>query len=358
MAVRQEDPVADATRVEEFAGRVVADVAGALTTVSCALGDRLGLFRALAGAPATSDELAARTGLAERYVREWANGLVAAGYLTRDAGGGRYVLPPDHVPVLADEGGAAFMGGLHQLVRELLGTLDDLEGSFRDGGGIGLASYRDEFWTGLERLTGASFDHELVQQWLPAVPGLVDRLHAGARVADVGTGTGRAPIRIAQAFPRVRVTGFDVHPPNVARATEAARAAGVGDRVRFEHADAVAAIPGRYDVVTMFAVVHDARDPAALLRNAYDALDGDGVLLIDELSCHEAPEDEEPPLGALVYGLSLLHCTPQSVAEGGAALGAAGLPESRVRELCAAAGFSRVDRVWDGPLDAVYAARK
>ena len=248
--------------------RVIGDIAGTMTTVFCALGDRLGLFAALATGEATSEELAVKLGLHERYVREWANGLVAAGYLTRDPISGRYALPPDHVPVLADDGGLAFIGGAHQMVREILGTVDIIERSFRDGGGVRLDDYRDEFWIGLERLTGPAFEHQLVQEWIPAVNGLEPRLRAGARVADVGTGTGIAPITLARAFPAANVRGFDIHPPNIERATKTARETGVADRVRFEQADGVNAIPGRYDLITMFAIVHDTSDPLALLRNA------------------------------------------------------------------------------------------
>jgi 2-polyprenyl-3-methyl-5-hydroxy-6-metoxy-1,4-benzoquinol methylase len=347
----------DTAGVEEFVGRAVGDIAGAIVTMFCALGDRLGLFKALASAPSTSQELAANTGLQERYVREWANGLVSAGYLTRDPVTGRFELPSDHVPVLAHEGDLTFLGGLYQTMRELIGTIDALEHSFHEGGGIGLEQYRDEFWTGLERLTGPGFDLQLVQEWVPATSGLEGRLRAGARLADVGTGTGIAPIRIAQAFPGVVATGFDIHAPNLERARENAREAGVADRVRFAHADGVNGIPGRYDVITMFAVVHDTSDPLALLRNARHALEDDGVLLIDELNSFEAPEEHPAPMGPIIYGFSLFHCTPQALARGDVALGAAGLPESRLRTLCEQAGFSTVTRVWEGPLDVVYAVR-
>ena len=355
--MERQQPGVDEARVEEFLGRAIGDVSGAMVTAFCALGDRLGLFKALAGGAATSEELAAGTGLQERYVREWANGLVAAGYLARDPATGRYGLPPEHVAVLADEGGLAFLGGLYQLVRELLGTVDTIERSFLDGGGVALADYRHAFWTGLERLSGPAFDHQLVQEWIPAVPGLEERLGQGARIADVGTGTGIAPIRIAEAFPAVIATGFDIHGPNIERAKAMARRAGVADRVRFVEADGVKEIPGRYDVITMFAVAHDASDPLALLCNARAALEDDGVLLIDELNSHEYPEEHPAPMGALIYGFSLLHCTPQSLAGGGAALGAAGLPEPSLRALCERAGFNTATRVWEGPLDAVYAVR-
>ena len=357
MSAQQAQQTIDGSRVEEFVGRVIGDIAGTMTTVFCALGDRLGLFAALATEEATSEELAAKLGLHERYVREWANGLVAAGYLERDPISGRYALPPEHVPVLADEGGVAFIGGAHQMVREILGTVDIIERSFRVGGGVSLSDYRDEFWIGLERLTGPSFQHQLVQEWIPAVDGLETRLRAGARVADIGTGTGVAPITLARAFPAANLRGFDIHPPNIERATKTAREAGVADRVRFEQADSVRFIAGRYDVITMFAVVHDTSDPLALLHNARGALEDDGVLLIDEINCHETVEEDQGPLGTFLYGLSLLHCTPQSVALGGAALGTCGLPEERLRALCLDAGFGSVERVWEGPIDAVYAVR-
>lgn len=356
-SIEQRRPAIDETLVEEFAGRAVGDVSGALVTAFCALGDRLGLFKALASGPATSDELAAATGLHERYVREWANGLVAADYLRRDAASGRYALPLEHVPVLADEGGLAFLGGLYQMVREMIVMIDAIDGALREGGGVGLDRYREEFWSGLERLTGPTFDHQLVQEWIPSVPGLEDRLRAGARLADVGTGTGIAPIRIAQAFPEVVATGFDIHAPNLERARTNAHLAGVADRVQFTQADGVKELPGRYDLITMFAVVHDTSDPVALLRNARAALEDDGVLLIDELNSHEYPEEHPAPIGALIYGFGLFHCIPQSLAQGGAALGAAGLPESRLRELCEQAEFRTVARVREGPLDAVYAVR-
>ncbi len=357
MSAQRQAQTIDESRVEEFLGRVIGDIAGTMTTVFCALGDRLGLFAALAGEEATSEELTAKLGLQERYVREWANGMVAAGYLARDPSSGRYALPPEHVPVLAEEGGLAFLGGAHQMIREILGTVDIIERSFREGGGVRLDDYRNEFWTGMERLTGPTFEHQLVQEWIPAVSGLETRLRAGARVADMGTGTGIAPITLARAFPAVNVRGFDIHPPNVARAARIAREAGVESRVRFEQADGVKDIPGRYDVITMFAVVHDTSDPLALLRNARASLEDDGILLIDEINCHETVEDDQGPLGTFLYGLSLLHCTPQSVALGGAALGTCGLPETRLRALCLGAGFGSVERVWEGPIDAVYAVR-
>lgn len=224
-------------------------------------------------------------------------------------------------------------------------------------GGVPLAAYDEQFWLGLERLTGVSFEHQLVQEWIPAVPGLEARLREGARVADVGCGTGLAPIRLAQAFPRSRVRGFDIHGPAIERAERTAREAGVADRVAFERRDAVEGIPGAYDLITIFTVVHDSRDPLKLLRAARSALRPEGICLILEMNCHEDVEADEGSVGTLLYGLSLLHCMPQSLAEGGAALGTCGLPEPRLRELCLEAGFSSLDRAADEPLTVLYTAR-
>ena len=347
----------DEAKVEEFLERVVGDLAGTMSTVFCALGDRLGLFRALAEGAGTSEELAARAGVQERYVREWANGLVTAGYLVHDPRSGRFSLPAEHIPVLADEGGLAFLGGAHQFVRELVGDIDTIERAFRDGGGVSLAAYGEGFWTGLARLTGPSFEHQLVQEWIPAVPGLQERLQAGVAVADVGCGAGAAAIKLAQAFPRSTIHGFDIYEPNIVAARDAARAAGVADRVTFIQADAVNAIPGTYDIITYFNVVHDTRDPLALLRATHGALREDGICVIQDANCHEDVEDDRGPIGTVLYGISLLHCMPQSIAEDGAALGTCGLPEATLRALCLEAGFGSVARVAEGPLDLVYDVR-
>lgn len=355
--MRVEQPPVDEAAVEAFVEQVAGDIAGAMTTIFCAIGDRLGLFSALAEGDGTAAQIAARAHVDERYVREWANGLVTAGYLTLDAASGRYALPPAHAPVLADEGGPAFFGGLHGMVREMLGVVDQVEDAFRTGGGVPLSGYGEDFWTATERTTRPSFEHQLLAEWIPAVEGLAEQLRGGARVADVGTGTGVAPIKIAQAYPEVRVHGIDIHEPNIEQARRAAAAAGLQDRVTFDAGDAVAKIPGTYDVMTIFLVLHDSADPLALLRNARAALADDGTLLIQEINCHADVHEDAGPIGTIVYGLSLLHCMTQSLAAGGAGLGTAGLPESSLRALCLEAGFGSVERVWEGPLDVIYAVR-
>jgi len=219
----------DENRAAEFTGRVLADSAAAATIVLAALGDRTGLFKDMAEhGPATSGELASRTGLAERYVREWLGGMFAAGYLDYDDAQQRYALPAEHVPTLATEPGPAFFGGVHQ---ELIGAIqryDQVAEAFRRGGGVRHADLHPDVWAGTSRFTAQWHQNMLVQQWLPLVPDTTAKLSAGARVADVGCGTGQALIALARAFPSVTGTGYDAHPPVVDQRLPPPRALPVG----------------------------------------------------------------------------------------------------------------------------------
>lgn len=353
---RTKEPAAPEA-VEAFVERVLGDTAATMTTAFCVIGDRLGLFEALAHAPATSAALSERTGLDERYLREWAAGLAAAGYLTHEPVTDTFALPAAHAAALADDTSPAFIAGLHGMLGGLLAVLEPVIAAFRDGGGVALDRYDAAFWHGVERLTGVTFEHALIPEMIPAVPGLDDRLLDGADVADIGCGAGKAIITLAQAYPRARFHGFDIHGPSIERARTAADAAGVSDRVSFTELDVTGGIPGSYDVITIFDVVHDSREPEGLLRAARKALRPDGILTILEINCAETLEGNAGPVGAITYGFSLLHCMTQSLAAGGAGLGTCGLPEPRLRELCARAGFSSVTRVYEGPLDAYYDVR-
>lgn len=352
--------IPDTERANAFTGKVLTDTAAAAAVVLAALGDRLGLFADLAEhGPATSAELAAHTGTDERYVREWAAGLVAAGYLERDTPTNRYLLPAAHVPTLATESGPAFFGGVHQ---ELVGALQGyhhIAESFRRGGGLAPDALHADVWTGTERFTAGWHEHLLVQQWLPLMPEVQRRLRAGARVADVGCGAGHGPIRLAQEFPDCTVVGIDVHAPTIERARRAAAEAGVADRVEFLVADAAAGLPGRFDVVTTFDVVHDAVDPEGLLRAIHDGLVPGGVHVCLDINCSDRAEDNVGPIATLLYGFSVLYCMTTSLAHGGAGLGTLGLPPSVLRELAARAGFAEVRQVpMENPFNNLYELRR
>ena len=248
-----------------------------------------------------------------------------------------------------------FVGGVYQELPTMLRQLGELTQAFQQGGGIPQASYDTSFWEGLERFTGTWFENLLLQQWIPAVPEVKSRLEGGAVVADVGCGAGRALIKLAQGFPNSRYVGYDVFEPNVSRATANAAAAGVADRVRFEQRDVVGDLPGQFDLITTFDVIHDSVDPVGLLRAIRRALKADGTYLLLDINCSDKLEDNFGPLGALLYGISLMYCMTTSLAGGGEGLGTMGLPPTKVRELCLEAGFSTVNRLpVENPFNIVY----
>ncbi|MGQ0520537.1 MAG: class I SAM-dependent methyltransferase [Actinomycetota bacterium] len=349
----------DQDRAQAFTGRVVNDTAGLTTVVLASIGDRLGLWKALAAAgPATSTELAGRTGTQERYVREWLAAMFAAGYVTYDAGGERFALPAEHAPTLVDEPGPSFFGGVHQEIVGALQRIPALTEAFRRGGGVAQDSFPEDVYIGMDRFTAMWHENLLLQQWLPACPDAHAKLEAGARVADVGCGQGRALIRLVQAYPGSEFVGYDVFAPNVERARANADAAGVAGRVRFELRDAAAGLDGPFDVVTTWDVLHDAVDPSAILTSIRQALWDDGIYLCLDINCSDRLEENTGPLKALLYGISVMYCMTTSLAHGGAGLGTCGLSPRTFRELCERAGFSRSRLVaWDNPFNNLYEAR-
>jgi 2-polyprenyl-3-methyl-5-hydroxy-6-metoxy-1,4-benzoquinol methylase len=351
--------VVDQAKLDAFMGKVLGDFAGATTALLCNLGDQLGLFKDLAArGPATSDELAQRTGLTERYVREWANGLFCAGYLEHDAASGRFTLPPEHAPALADEGGPGFFGAFYQFLPGWVEVLDGVVTAFQQGGGVPIDAYSQSFRDATERATAAWFDHLLLPVWLPGAPDVPAKLEAGGLLADVGSGHGRALITLARAFPTAHFVGYDVSEPSIAVARARAEAAGVADRVRFDVRDIGAGLPERYDVITTFDVVHDLPDPQGALRAIRAALKPDGIYLMLEFACADTVEGNAGPMGALGYTASLLYCMTTSLAASGAGLGSYGMPESRVRRMCAEAGFGAVRVVpSESPLNVLYEIR-
>jgi len=346
----------DSQAVEEFAGRALTDVAGMMATLFCIVGDRLGLFVALDEGAATPAELAARAGVDERYALEWLRGLTAAGYLEQEDG--RWRLPPAHAPVLAREGGVAFLGGGYHELGGMLPALERVIESFRGGGGVPQAAYNDDAYVGMARFTAPWVDHGLLEGWLPLLPELRNGLESGIRWADVGCGAGHAVIRLAQEFPRSTFAGFDIFPAQIARARAAAEAAGVADRVQFEAADASQGLPGTWDVISTLDVVHDAVNPAALLAGIRRSLAGDGTYLWLEINCADDHADNRGPLPTVLYGFSLLYCMTTSLAHGGAGLGTCGCPPSVVEKLGRSAGFGSVREVpIDNPINRLYELR-
>jgi SAM-dependent methyltransferase len=348
----------DMDKLMSFVFRAVDEVGATLNTALVVMGDKLGLYRALAaGGALTPAELASRAGCAERYVREWLNAQAAGGFVEYQAESGRYWLPPEQAVALTDESSPAYLPGFFQIA---LGSVHDsprITEAARTGVGVGWHDHVSDVHEGCERFFRPGYNAHLVAEWLPALDGVTPKLEAGASVADVGCGHGASTILMAQAYPASTFAGFDYHDGSIKTAGGRAQAAGVNGRVRFQAAPA-AAFPGDgYDLVTMFDCLHDMGDPAGAARHVLDALAPEGTWMIVEPAAGDRVEDNLNPVGRAYYAFSTLLCTPCSLSqEVGLALGAqAG--EGRIRELVTGAGFSRFRRVAQTPFNVVFEAR-
>ncbi len=341
-----------------FVERAFDDFVAAMSLPMVVLGDRLGLYKAMAGAgPLTPSELAARTGTAERYVREWLAQQAAGGYVRyddRDAG--RFALPDEHAAVLADETSPMFLGGAFQLAFGYAHSARHVQEAFRTGEGVAYDHQDPDVFTGVERFYLPAYTANLTTAWIPALEGMPEKLQAGARIADVGCGHGVSTLLLAQAYPACEVVGFDYHAGSIKRARERARAAGIADRVRFEVASATE-FSGRHDLVLLLDCLHDMGDPEAACGHLRAALDPDGTLLIVDPLAGDRLEDNLTPLGRAYYAASTLNCVPTSLSQpGGLALGAqAG--EARLRDVVTRAGFSRFRRAVEAPFNLVIEAK-
>ena len=346
----------DPTRLNAFVGRFVGDFGAALHAATIVLGDRLGLYRALAEAPATSAQLAERVGLRERLVREWLRAQAASGYVEYDAAADCYAMTPEQTFALADPNGLGLPGAF-LVSSSLMKDEERIVDAFRAGGAFGWHEHHHDLFHGTERFFRASYRMSLVSDWIPALEGVQARLEAGAHVADVGCGHGASTVLMAQAFPRSRFTGFDYHEGSVRAAREVARAAGLADRVTFEVATAKTFDSGPYDLVACFDCLHDLGDPAGAAAHVRSRLAPDGTWLVVEPMAGDDVTANMNPVGRVFYSASTMICTPCSLAqEVGAALGAqAG--EAQLREVITAGGFRHVRRAAETPFNLVLEAR-
>jgi 2-polyprenyl-3-methyl-5-hydroxy-6-metoxy-1,4-benzoquinol methylase len=347
----------DANKLNDFVGKFVADFGATFHAGMVVIGESLGLYKALSEAPATSTELAQKTGTDERYVREWLSSQAAGGYVMYDPGQKKFSLSDEQAFTLADETSPAYLPGAFQLALGALKAVPKITEAFKSGTGVGWHEHDAWLFHGTEKFFRPGYVANLVTQWIPALDGVQAKLEAGGKVADVGCGHGASTILLAQAYPKSRITGFDYHGPSIDWARKAARAAGVDDRVRFEVA-AAKEYPGKdYDFVAVFDCLHDMGDPAGAARHVLQSLKSDGTWMIVEPFAHDELENNLNPVGRIFYSASTLICTPASRSqEVGMCLGAqAG--EARILKVVSEGGFTRYRRATETPFNLIYEAR-
>ncbi len=350
----------DRDRLRDFARLTFGTMNGAVTAALIHLGDALGLYRALAsGGPATPLELAERTGLHERWVREWLHNQAAAALVEHDDG--VFGLSPEGEAVLANEDHPAFAGGTFSQLPGMMRVLAPLQESFRTGLGLDYDALGPEGAAGVERGFAPWVKTFLVPVGVTAIDGLRERLEAGAEVADVGCGAGVALLELAKAFPASRFSGYELSQHALDRAAEQLRAAGV-DNVSFHHVrEDPLPEDGRFDLVLTFDCLHDMAHPDHVMAQIRRAVKDDGLWWIADIKSHDSLEKNmaENPMASMMYGFSVLTCMSSAMSEpDGLGLGTLGFHEERAREMTAAAGFSRFERVdIDHPINAFYAVR-
>jgi len=350
-------PTLDMNKLNSFIGQFVTDLGAAVHSGMVVIGEKLGLYKALAGEPMSSAQLAAKTKTDERYLREWLASQAAGGYITYDAETDKFSLSQEQAFTLATEDSPAYLPGAFELALGSLAAVPRIAESFRTGNGMGWHEHADGVFHGCERFFRPGYAANLVTSWIPALSDVKEKLEAGARVADVGCGKGASTLVMAKAFPKSQFFGFDYHDKSIEAARESARREGVVDRVTFEVSKAKE-FPGRnYDFVAVFDCLHDMGDPIGAAAHVRQSLAKDGTWMIVEPFANDQLKDNLNPVGRVYYSFSTLLCTPCSRSqEVGLCLGAqAG--EARIREVAGSAGFSRFRRATETPFNIVYEAR-
>ncbi len=350
-------PKIDMDKLNEFIGQFVSDLGAAVHTGMVVIGEKLGLYKALAAGPMTSAELAAKTRTDERYLREWLASQAAGGYITYNPQSDRFSLSAEQAFALANENSPAYLPGAFELALGSLAAVPRIAESFRTGAGMGWHEHADGVFHGCEKFFRPGYAANLISSWIPALQEVKGKLESGGRVADVGCGKGASTILMAQAFPKSKFFGFDYHDKSIEAARDSARREGVADRVTFEVSKAKE-FPGKdYDFVAVFDCLHDMGDPVGAATHVRESMSPNGAWMIVEPYAHDQLKDNLNPVGRVYYSFSTLLCTPCSRSqEVGACLGAqAG--ESRIRDVITKAGFKRFRRATETPFNIVYEAR-
>jgi len=346
----------DEDKLNEFLGMAIGDMGAAMSASLILLGDRLGLYKALAAQPLTSTQLAEKTGTVERYVREWLANQAAGGYVQFDADDGTWSLSPEQAACLADPNGPVDIPGAYNIIEAVFHVLDRTTENFRTGAGLEWGDHHPCLFAGTERFFRAGYNANLVSSWLPALDGAVERLEAGAKVADVGCGHGASTVLMAQTYPNSTFIGYDYHAESVRVAAERAAEAGVPN-AKFEVADATSYADKDFDLIAFFDCLHDMADPVGVMQHTRAALKTDGIAMLVEPFANDRLQDNLNPVGRMMYGASSQICVPVSLARNGPALGAqAG--EARLRDVVVdKGGLTRFRRTTETPFNLVFEIR-
>ena len=346
------------TKLHELVGKAVTEISAAESAPLIYLGDKLGLYRAMAGAgPLTSAELAARTETHERYVREWLNNQVAGGIIEYDAVAQTYELSDEAAQLWAEETSPAFLAGWVELIASLWADADKLADAFRSGEGIAWGDHDPRLYRGVQRFFAPLYRGSLVQEWIPSLDGVDIQLRRGAKVADVGCGYGLSTIILAEAYPNSTFVGYDSHRESIEAAEKAAAEAGVSDRVRFEVADATSFGETGFDLICFFDALHDMGDPVTAAAHSRATLAEGGTVMVVEPAAGDAVEENVNPVGRAYYAGSTFLCTPGALSQpGGHSLGAQAGPE-RLGQILAEGGLSRCRATVATPFNLVLEAR-
>jgi SAM-dependent methyltransferase len=347
----------DMNKLNVFVGQFVGDLGAAVHSGMVVIGEKLGLYKALAEGPVNSAELAAKTKTDERYVREWLSSQAAGGYVTYNEQTRKFSLSEEQEFTLVNEDSPAYLPGAFQLALGSLAAVPRIVESFRTGAGMGWHEHDEDVFHGCEKFFRPGYAANLVTSWIPALQGVQAKLEEGARVADVGCGKGASTLLMAKAFPNSQFFGFDYHDQSIQGARATAVRQGLADRVMFGVAKAKE-FPGKgYDLITVFDCLHDMGDPVGAATHVRNALSKDGTWMIVEPFANDDLKDNLNPVGRVYYSFSTLLCTPCSRSQEVALCLGAQSGEKRIRDVVTAAGFTRFRRAAETPFNVVYEAR-
>jgi len=348
----------DPEKMEAFLGKLVGDLGAAASAALVLLGDRLGIYKAMAdGRAVTPEELAEKTQLNARYLREWLSAQAAAGYVDYNRKSKKFKLNPEQCAAFADEGGPGFFAGAFDMLQSMWLDEPKVAAAFKSGKGVGWHEHSACLFRGAERFFRPGYNVHLLSHWIPSLRGVKDKLERGARVADVGCGHGASTILMALAYPKSKFYGYDYHAPSIERAKQMAKEAGVSRRITFEQASAKDFPALDYDLVAFFDCLHDMGDPVGAGRHVHETLADDGSWMIVEPFAHDDLKDNLNPVGRVFYAASTMISTPASLSQDGAMGLGAQAGEARLKKVAKDAGFSKFRRAAQTPFNLVFEAR-